>query len=401
MSTFLNVYFNEKTPQKFIWKHFLFSFLWLIGIAVFLLRVDVYTVKLIAPEFQWIVGVLPLALLVSFIVIILSQKWYYSLAALFYPFLVIFWFFPKMILNKGKIYLFLKYANYIYLKFKDFKKTIIRYSVFVITLLIIALSGHSYAKVFGICMMSFFYLRFVVKYLKTSFTPAQMFGDNIQASLSIYLEEIDIRQQKFIEQITSEASKDQKLTEEEQKVKKLKSLIIWNYGLNYIDKSLNGFKAQSAITSSLLLQQILFFLVSVLFFTFVNFQLFYIDHDNFLIKGNPSVFGFTYYTLKTITFGDIESLKPNSMIAKCFEIASFLVIGLLIVVLFFSIIFSLRQTKVKENIKLTSKIFKAQNQYIVKHVEDEFGLTIQAALKEFADIKKSIDNLKGIIDRLF
>ena len=150
------------------------------------------------------------------------------------------------------------------------------------------------------------------------------------------------------------------------------------------------------------MQLALLFIVSVAFFTFINFQLFFIDHDNFLVKENHNIlFSFFHYTLKTIVFGDIENIKPNSIVAKCAEIASFLVIGLLILVVVLSVGVSLRQTKIKENIKLTSEIFKAQNQYIVKHIEDEFGLTIQAALKEFSDIKKSIGNLKELIDRIF
>ena len=240
MSTFLNIDLTNKTPKKFIWKHFLFSLLWVLVVAVLLFRVDVFTVNLIAPEFQWLIGVLPLVLLVLTIVVILSQKWYYSLVTIFYPFLIIFWFLPKWILNKGKIYLFFGYLDYLYTRIKDFKRTIVRYSLFIVAILILLLSSHPYVKIIVICIMSFFYLRFVVKYLKSSFMPAQMFGDNIQVSLTIYLEEIEIRQQKFIEQITSETSKDQKLTDEERKAKKLKSLIIWNYGLNFINQNLNG-----------------------------------------------------------------------------------------------------------------------------------------------------------------
>lgn len=88
MSTFLNIDLTNKTPKKFIWKHFLFSLLWILAVAVLLFRVDVFAINLIAPEFQWFVGVLPLLLVVLTIVVILSQKWYYSLVAIFYPLLI-------------------------------------------------------------------------------------------------------------------------------------------------------------------------------------------------------------------------------------------------------------------------------------------------------------------------
>ena len=38
---------------------------------------------------------------------------------------------------------------------------------------------------------------------------------------------------------------------------------------------------------------------------------------------NLPKFDFFYYTLKTITFGDIELIKPQSVLARINEISSF------------------------------------------------------------------------------
>lgn len=401
MSSFLNIDLGGATPKKFVWKHILFSILWILAILVLIFRIDVYAINSINPDYHWIVGFLPIGLLLLILVTLFSQKWYYSLAAIFYPILLIFWFFPKNILDKGKIYLFSHYVNYIFTRLANFKRTIIHYSLFIVMIMLLLLTDNQIVRAIAMITMSYFYFRFVYSYLKSSFKPAQMFGSSIEASLVEYIEDGESSSMKFIESITKEIKEDEKIPEEERKKKKLRTLIMWNFGLNYISKNLNGFKGKKAYVLSWGLQLLYFLLISIIFFTFLNYQLFHINPSNYLVEGTPNLFEFFYYTFKTIPFDGIDSIKPNSELAKIIEIVSFSVIGVFILVIVASVIFSLRQDKIKENVELATQICNKQNQYIIKHVEDEFGVTIQSALKEFADIKKSVDNLKKIIDKLF
>lgn len=401
MSSFLNIDLGGATPRKFFWKHMLFSFLWILAISVLIFRIDVYAINSINPDYQWIVGLLPIGLLLLIILTIFTQKWYYSLAAIVYPILLIFWFFPKNILDKGKIYLFSNYVNYIYTRFANFKRTVLHYTLFIVVVMLLLLTDNGIVRAFAMVTISYFYFRFVYGYLKTSFKPAQMFGSSVEASLVEYIEEGESSSVKFIESITKETSKDEKLSEEERKKKKLRSLIMWNFGLNYVSKNLDGFKGKKAYVISWGLQLLYFVIISIIFFTFLNYQLFHINPSNYLVDGTPNLFEFFYYTFKTIPFDGIDSIKPNSELAKTIEMISFSVIGVFILVVAASVIFSLRQDKIKENVKLATKICNKQNQYIIKHVEEEFGITIKSALKEFSDIKKSAENLKSIIDKLF
>lgn len=401
MNTFLNISLGGTTLKKFIWKHLLFSFLWILTIFVLIFRVDVYAINSINPDYHWIVGFSPLGLFFLIIVTIFRQKWYYNLAAMFYPILLIFWFFPKSILDKGKIYLFFHYVNYVFNRVANFKKTLIHAFLFISIIMLLLLTDNQNIRILAMMTMSYFYFRFVYSYLKSSFKPAYMFGSSIESSFIEYIEEGEISSIRFVKSITKETKTDEKLPEEERKMNKLKNLIMWNFGLNYISKNLNGFKGKKAYVLFWCLQLLYFLFISVLFFTFLNYQLFHANPGNYLVMGMPNLFDFFYYTFKTITFEGIDSIKPSSDVAKIIEIASFLVIGIFILVIAASIIFSLRQDKIKENVDLAVQICDKQNEYIINHVKDEFGVTIQSALKEFTDIKKSVENLKNLIDKLF
>jgi hypothetical protein len=149
------------------------------------------------------------------------------------------------------------------------------------------------------------------------------------------------------------------------------------------------------------MQLFLFLLGSIIYFLFINYQLYQIDQIHFSTSKIPNLFDFLYYTLKTITFGGIDSIKPESIVAKLVEISSFFVLGILVLVVIFSVIFSLRQDKIQENIVLAKEICDAQNLQIVNHVHEEFGISVKSAIQEFKEIKVSVENLRRIINKWF
>lgn len=400
MSSFFNFNLGGRTPNKFKQKHFLFSILWLLIISTLIFRIDVYAINSLNPDFRWIVGLFPVILIALIIIIVFSQKWYYSLAAIFYPILIVFWFLPKNILDKGKVYLFSHYVDYIFTRCSNFKRTIIHYSLFCIVLMLLILTNDLLIKGFAILIISYFYLRFVYGYIKSSFQPAQMFGSSLETLLQEYLDGGESSNKKFIESITKEVKSDKNLSEEERKKKKLRDLIMWNFGLNYLSRNLNSFKGKKAYVLSWGLQLIFFLIISILYFTFLNYQLFQINPSSYIIQNQPNIFDFFYYTLKSITFNGIDNIKPNDMISKIIEITSYFVIGIFVLIIFASIIFSLSQAKIKENVILANKICQIQNQYLIHHIQNEFGMTIQSALKEFSDIQRAVNNLKKIIDKI-
>lgn len=400
MATFLNINLDGPTPTKFIWKHFLFTLLWTVGILVLFFRVDIVLLNKNNITIEWLEGTLPIAVLIFIGVVMLTQKWYYNLALFLYPFLAFAWFIPKVVLSKGKIYLFLNYLTYIFNKFRYFKRTLLHFGLFTLSFMLLVIISDTWTRWFAVGTVTYFYLTFLFRYIGQSFRPAALFGTSIETFIDDLLTKGKQNESILITSFMVKTGSDSN-SEDETKNKNLTRLIMINFALDTIVSRLNGFRGKRAYAISLMYELFIFLLSSILFFWFVNYELYQISSSHFDTIGTPSSFEFLYYSIKNIAFGGIDAIKPLSWIAKSVEIFSYLVIGILLFVIVVSIIFSLRNEKINENIKLTTTLFQDQNRIIQEYVIKTYGKDIQSAVTEVANIKKSLQQLSDIINKLF
>jgi hypothetical protein len=397
MTTFLNLDIGGKTPNKFIWKHLLFSFLWVMGVLILLFRVDVVIFNKNSISVDWLEGTLPVMLLFLVGIVMVFQKWYYSLALILYPVLAFGWFIPKAVLRNGKIYLFIKYINAIYRFFTKFKYQLIHISIFVLTVLLLVISSNYIVKCFAIVAMVYFYTLYVFNYIKKSFQPAQLFGQDVEEVIDRLLLQCKKNESFLITTFITKLEKDGVDKEN----KSLKRLIMMNYAIETIADRLNGFRGKRAFLIALFYELVVFLFLSIFLFWFVNYQLFHVSSDNFQTVGSPNTFDFLYYTIKKISFGDIDYIKPLSTTAKVFEILSFFVIGIFVLIIIVSMFFALRNDKINENVKLTTILCSEQNRVIKEYVVAQYGKDIQTAVSEVQAIGDSLKRLKNIIDNIF
>src|SRR5215213_7939338 len=104
MATFLNINFDNAFNKKLIVKHLQFSFFWLVGICLFIFRLDTVLLRNFITDANWLIHLLPTAFIVILLLSFFFQKWYWTLAFILYPLLLFLWFIPKAVLKKGKIY---------------------------------------------------------------------------------------------------------------------------------------------------------------------------------------------------------------------------------------------------------------------------------------------------------
>ncbi len=398
MKTFLNIDLESKTPIKFVQKHVLFSILWVLIFAVFLFRIDVNLFSKI-NGLEWTTGILPILYTIFLILFTIKQKWY-SIAFIFYPILALFWFIPKTILAKGKIYLFGHYINGVFKKLQSPKKSLIHLGLFIVPLILILITYNVYVRWVTVILFSYFYIRYILNYIGRSFKPAQLFGSNIETALEKIITQGTTNKSALIDSYIKQ-KEDEKLPINERSKKQISRLVLANHVLTFVSNNLNSYKGKRAYLIAWMYELFIFLLVSMMFFWFVNYQVYLIDPTNFKLDGAPSKFEFFYYTLKTITFGDIPSILPNSVFSKTIEIASFFVVGVFILIIAASIIFSFRQDKMKENIELTTKICADQNRIIAEYMMNEFSTDVQSAVTEFSTIKDSIEKLQRVLKNVF
>jgi len=399
-STFLNVDLDGRTPFKFIWKHFLFGFLWLTAILIIFFRVDVIVFERFNIHIRWLEGTLPIIIIILVGLTMITQKWYYSLALFFYPALAIGWFIPKAVLRKGKMYLFLRYINYVFNLFKKFKLTILHFGLFSFAVIIPLMIGNTWAKYFSLAAFIYFYARFTIRYLKNSFRPAQLFGSNVEKFMDGLIQKSKNNESFLITTFVLQNDKTEDLTPEKIN-KRLTRLILLNYALDTVIHRMNGFRGKRAFMIALLYELFIFLVFSILFLWTCNFLLYKADPNSFKITGLPNVFDFLYYSIKNIAFSSIDSIIPMSWSARILEIIAFGVVSVFVLIIVISMIFSLRNDKINENVKLTTSFCADQNRVIKEFAITTYGKDLQSAMAELANIHDSLKKLRDVIDKLF
>lgn len=399
MTPFFNISLNKPIHWIFFLRHLLYSTIWILGIAIIIFRLDlllINTFEIVNPLLQ---NIFPFLFLGIVLIIMFLTKWYYNIVLIMYPILSIFWFLPKFILANGKIYLFSNYISSIFNFFKTFKRNIIELFIFVVTILLLSMTSSIIVRIVSMFIFSYFYYRFLIRYIRKSFTPPQLFGINIENAIEGII--VSPTKNMFLIKSIEDQKIDEKLPEDEANIKRIEQFIWINYIISRFKDNLIGFNGKKAFIISWIYQLVGFFIITLLFYTFLNYELFNIDADNFIISSAPRLFDFFYYSIKTITFSNINILLPSSSIAKSIEILSFLTLGIFLLIFVISIIFSLRQDRISENIKKATDLCINQTQIIDEHLRIKYKTNIDAFIMESQRIKTSLENIRKIIDTLF
>lgn len=397
--SFLNIEVDNPIHLKFLLKHILFSSIWVIGLAILIFRMDLYLSNFLPVNSQWIIRIIPFIFLIILLIIMFLSKWYYNLALFFYPILIVFWFIPKFILTKGKIFLLSNYLGSIFRTIKRFKIHVLYFCLFLITPFLLAITNSNIIRIISIVVFSFFYYRYLYRYIRKSFYPPALFGADIEKAI----DEIITSSEKgmFLVKAIEDQKEDEKLSDDDKQKAKLNKLIFVNFFISFFKESLSGFNIKKSFVISWTYQLIVFFIITLLFYTFINFELFIIDNQSFKVLVIPSLFDFFYYTIKTVVFGNINDVIPVSVVAKISEILSFLTMGVFILTIVTSIIFSLRQDRLEVNLKKATELCTCQNNIIKQYILDKYNADIQTIINESENIKSSIVNIKKVVERLF
>lgn len=400
MSTFLNINLDKKVQSKFLYKHILFSLFWLVGILIFIFRADVVITDHYGENLKWLKVSIPTIYFLLLIITFFFLKWYYIIAFFLYPFLMLFWFIPKTVLSIGKVYLFGSYLSSIFSRLANFKLFLFNSFLFVFVAIFFLTIDSNWVRWVSIIVGSYFYLLYLFRFLKKAFKMPSLFGESVEERVKQFIENKAPAKSLVISSFIVQ-KEDEKLALEERREKQIRRTVLANYALELLSKRLNGYRGRQAYIVSWIFGALVFLFSSILFFWFLNFQLYKIDSTNFTYSGQYPIFDFLYYTLKTITYGDIDLVKPISVLSRISETSSFFIIGIFILVIVVSIFLSLKQDKMNENVRLTTEMFENENLTLSKYMQDEFGMEIKVAMRDIKNIDESLKNLKGFIDRIF
>ncbi|WP_429380487.1 hypothetical protein [Mucilaginibacter sp. UYCu711] len=250
-----------------------------------------------------------------------------------------------------------------------------------------------------IIVWTYFYIFYIYETLRESFSTPTLFGEIIEKKLKEFIQRNDTDESFVIKSYINQQG-DDKLEVEIKKDKQITRSILAVTAFEIIAEKLNGFKTKQSYLLSSIIGAFWFLILSIVSFWFLNYQLYKVDPSNFNYNGNTPGFDFFYYTFKTITFGDIELVKPISIIARIVELSSFLIVGILFLVVIISVIFSMKQEQLQQDVKLTTELINCEKRILSKYFQNEFGVELTKAVSEMKNIDTSIKNLQNIIDKI-
>lgn len=391
----INLDFSNRMPTKLILKHALYFLIWLLFWGVLVLRIDTVVISKYSRSSNTVGVLIPVIFIALILFIVLRQKWYNNLAMAIYPLLIIFWFLPKMILKLGKFYALLYYMDFLFQRFRHFKRTIISTFVAIICLLLFLVLNNDVVRIVMMLLCSYLFIKFLVKYFKNSFQPAKLFGITFGENLN----QISARPTKLIDTIEN-VKDDDKLDSESKRLKRLERLIMVNTFLAHLTDRLVNFRGRKAYILFAIIQLAFYVIVAVLFFSFLNFELFKIDPKSFSLTIVPNFFDFFYYAIKNVTCSNPDNLKPVSLIAKSIEVWGFAVFSVFFFIIAVSHLISLRSQKIDQGLKIIAQNCEAQIFSIQEHVKATYQVEISQAVEEISSIKKSMEKLRRIIDQI-
>jgi len=250
------------------------------------------------------------------------------------------------------------------------------------------LFGHKDHTLIYFCPITYLYSIFIWDYSGKIFKNRFFSKERIE-ELNTTLDQINSNPLTLINTIISSKEK-RKLNIEEKKLKNIEKLAVVEILCSYVERIVLDYTGRKAYASYWLIQICWIFLVSVLFFTFINYNLYLVDASQFIISGNVNVFEFIYYTLKTITFNSIDSIKPNSPLTKIIETLSFMLLGVYIIVIIISLGFSWFVSRFEEDSKAIISYCKVCRSAIHKYSNENYGTGIIEAANDHDSVREVI-----------
>lgn len=394
MASFINLSLGEPTPRNYITKHLIYSIIWFLDLAIGLLRLDTLILHKLNIDSSFFAVIVPFLLILINIALFVKQKWYYGLAFIFYPVLLIFWFIPKIILARGKIYLLIYYLESIFRYLANFKKSFLNTTILILVLILLSTIDNTPVRIIGIAYFSFLFFKILYRYAIGSLKRGDISVKKNEEKGANSFSKIDL-----VESIEKQKD-DEKLTPEQNLSKKIERMILWNYFLEYVSENVNGYRGKRAFMIVWFFQYFLYFTLTITFFTFLNFELFKIAPSNFSITSVPNLFDFFYYTVKNVTFSNVDSLKPTSEIARIIETSSFFILSIYFLIITISSLLSLKMAEYSKDMERAVKLCRLQNEKIEEHLQTKYNTDISKALTEIETISQSTFKLKVILERI-
>lgn len=402
MSSFINIDTDKVINRDYVAIHLLFLTLWSGIIGVILFRIDVSIVNRYFSGEEWLLYFSPIILLLVLYFSLRSFEWYFKLGFIFYVPLLIFWFIPKFVLQKGKFYLFISYINSIISRIEKWKSSFFHGIILFMLIVLLSNIPNNPVRIISALFALYVLIKYNYRYTISSFKPEGLLGSKtvnfFSPKKAKNISEAK-RFEHFERMIKSLEKKDQ--TKHEIRQKQISQLVTFHTIIDSFKSNLTSSKGKISFILYWLITFAFSLVITLFLISFVNYQLFMIDDLAFQVEGNIGFGEFLRYTGKCFTYGDIVEIRPISGIAKLIEGATFYGVGIVYLMIIISFGYSFNAASVEEEKKVVIDVLDRQLIEVNDFASYKFGKEYIEIFKEISDIEDSVLKLKSAFSKMF
>jgi len=392
--------------MKLFLKNIICLLVWVyLVIKIFWFDIERELMKNINFENHWILNYRFLIILIFFSLIWYFlghlRFWKYFTFLIFYPIILMFWILPKFFLWKIPKKMHAKKSwllMYVYLNIIINNVFLLRFNLLTLGSLLLAIvfinnSKNSVLLISSFAIFSLIGIFHLINRFRLAFSPIRMFRINLQL-----LSMKNGKNPEFIENTISSYNKTIEIEKnnldkiEQKKIDTIQTLVLTYKFYDFISKRLLEFKNIRLYMGISLLKVLYTFIFILFILSLINYTLFLINSDNFLIIGFVNYFDFIYYSFHSMLLNSVNTIQPISILAKILNmIGPF--IGIIITIFLIAIYMSAKSERYRENIDdvVTSSTYYVSE--LEKTLRQTFNKDVMEAIITLKLAKSSLYNM--------
>ncbi len=358
-------------------------------IKLFVFDIDVFLMSKFLPEYVWLLNLKFFILIggIALIWLVTKNKYIlsWSLYVFFYPAIIFFWKIPYFVFKLRSWVLAFAFINAIISFFKYIKYNFITFALFLVSLSIIfnfsneKLLWSASAIILVILLITYIYRLFLV--LK----PSSIF--QVYTKIFSEFRKNAVRSWTLDESIKNLPVKSLNQKQMETWTANLQMSVLFNRVCLFAAKKLRDYQNSGLNVISYVLTILVLTVLTVFSFAAINYGLFKIDSGLFSYSATPNFFTFFYYSFNNLIFNSIREITPILPISQTVSMIEYF-LALFLVVIFVSLLFSVRSQRHTEELNELIKGIASQGKDMEGFIKDEYKInSIDDAMVELEKLK--------------
>ena len=358
-------------------------------IKLFAFDIDVFLMSKFLPEYVWLLNLKFFILIggIALIWLVTKNKYIlsWSLYVFFYPAITFLWKIPFFIFKQRSWILAFAFINSIISFFKSIKYNFITFALFLVSLSIIfSFSNEKLLWPASAIILVFLLITYIYRFVLV-FKPSSIFQVYIKIFSGIRKRGVSVfALDESIKNLPVE-SLDQK--QMEKWTANLQMSVLFNRVCLFAAKKLRDYQNSGLNVISYVLTILVLIVLTVFSFAAINYGLFKIDSGLFSYSATPNFFTFFYYSFNNLLFNSIREITPILPISQTVSMIEYF-LALFLVVIFVSLVFSVRSQRHTEELNELIKEIVGQGKDMEGFIKDEYKInSIDDAMVELEKLK--------------